>query len=512
MPDLNLHNLDKIAELGEGQFIEFKESFDKCLQKEIVAFANASGGAIYLGITDNGILKGLDITNRLKSQIQDIAYNCDPSIIINLIEKDHILVVEVPEGKNKPYSCSSGFFMRMGANSQKMTRNEILSLAIKSGKVRFDEQICSNFDWKDFDDEKFTYYLKLAGILYNLPKEEILRNLRVLADDGMTNAGVLYFAKQPYKYVISSKIRCIHFNDDERIDILDKKEVDRGIIGNIEFAEAYLKERVPVRFEIKELRRKEFPEYPLEAYREAIVNSIVHFDYFLGDTIAIEKHKNSIVINNKGELLFPEKEFGKKSEARNRLLVDLLARTDFMEKAGTGIKRITNACVDNGNKVHFEFSDSFWLTIQSNKSQVVEKVVEKVAEKVAGNLSENQNQIIELVVRDNYITAYEIAKEIGISHRKVQESGTGIKRITNACVDNGNKVHFEFSDSFWLTIQSNKSQVVEKVVEKVAEKVAGNLSENQNQIIELVVRDNYITAYEIAKEIGISHRKVIWLN
>ncbi len=45
---------------------------------------------------------------------------------------------------------------------------------------------------------------------------------------------------------ISSKIRCIHFNDDERIDILDKKEVDRGIIGNIEFAEDYLKERVVV--------------------------------------------------------------------------------------------------------------------------------------------------------------------------------------------------------------------------------------------------------------------------
>jgi ATP-dependent DNA helicase RecG len=270
MPDLNQHNIDKIAELGEGQFIEFKESFDKSLQKEIVAFANASGGAIYLGITDNGILKGFDISNRLKSQIQDIAYNCDPSIIINLIEKDHILVIEVPEGKNKPYSCSSGFFMRMGANSQKMTRNEILSLAIKSGKVRFDEQICPNFDWKDFDDEKFTYYLKLAGISYNLPKEEILRNLRIMTNEGFTNAGTLYFAKEPYKYVISSKIRCIHFNDDERIDILDKKEVDRGIIGNIEFAEAYLKERVPVRFEIKELRRKEFPEYPLEAYREAI--------------------------------------------------------------------------------------------------------------------------------------------------------------------------------------------------------------------------------------------------
>ena len=56
--------------------------------------------------------------------------------------------------------------------------------------------------------------------------------------------------------------------------------------------------------------------------------------------IAIEKHKSSIIINNKGELLFPKDEFWIRSEPRNKLLVDLLARTDFMEKAGTGIKRI----------------------------------------------------------------------------------------------------------------------------------------------------------------------------
>jgi len=249
--------------------------------------------------------------------------------------------------------------MRLGANSQKMNRNEILSLAIKTGKIRYDEQICANFDWKDFDDEKFDYYLKLAGISHNMPREEILRNLRVLTSEGMTNAGILYFAKQPYKYIISSKIRCIHFNDDKRVDILDKKEVDRGIIGNIEYAIAYLKERITVRYEIKDLKRDEFPEYPIEAYREAIVNAVIHFDYFLGDTIAVEKLKSSIVINNKGELLFPKSEFSKKSEARNRLLVDLLARTDFMEKAGTGIKRVTNACIENGNRLNFEFSDSF---------------------------------------------------------------------------------------------------------------------------------------------------------
>jgi ATP-dependent DNA helicase RecG len=256
-----------------------------------------------------------------------------------------------------------------------------------------------------------------------LSKEEILRNLRVLTDHGMTNAGVLYFAKQPYKYIISSKIRCIHFNDDDRIDILDKKEVDKGIIGNIEYAVAYLKERVPVRFEIKELKRKEFPEYPFEAYREAIVNAIIHFDYFLGDTIAIEKLKHSIVINNKGELLFPKNEFGKKSEARNRLLVDLLARTNFMEKAGTGIKRVTNACVENGNKVHFEFSDSFWVTIQSNINKVVDKVVDKVTDKV----TDNQALIMKFIVENPGISTNQLSDKIGISQRKIKENISKLK-------------------------------------------------------------------------------------
>jgi ATP-dependent DNA helicase RecG len=82
----SFYNIEKVIELGEGQFIEFKESFDKTIQKEIVAFANASGGVIYLGITDAGIIKRTEITNRLKSQIQDIAYNCDPSILISALK------------------------------------------------------------------------------------------------------------------------------------------------------------------------------------------------------------------------------------------------------------------------------------------------------------------------------------------------------------------------------------------------------------------------------------------
>jgi ATP-dependent DNA helicase RecG len=192
---MNKKELNQILQKGEGQFVEFKENFDKELAKEIVAFANASGGRIFLGINDDNQISGMSITNRLKSQIMDMAKNCDPKILLELEELENILIIDVPEGDNKPYQCAKGFYLRLGPNSQKLTRDEILKFSIKENIIRFDEQVCPGFDFKDFDDEKFEYYLKLANISKILDKKDILRNLRAVTKDGMTNAGILFFAK-----------------------------------------------------------------------------------------------------------------------------------------------------------------------------------------------------------------------------------------------------------------------------------------------------------------------------
>ncbi len=209
--------LIQILQEGEGQYIEFKEKFDSTLTKEIVAFSNASGGRIFLGVDDYGNLKGISGTNKLKSQVTDLAKNCDPEIHLVLEVLEDILIINVPEGSNKPYQCSKGFYLRLGANSQKLNRDKILEFNIRESKIRFDEQICPDFNFKDFDDDKFEYFLKLAGITKILDKESFLRNLKVLNDKGMTNAGILFFAQKPYKYIFSSKIRCVHFKGNEKI-------------------------------------------------------------------------------------------------------------------------------------------------------------------------------------------------------------------------------------------------------------------------------------------------------
>jgi ATP-dependent DNA helicase RecG len=122
---------------GEGYRIEFKERMTD-LDREMVAFANASGGSIYLGVSDDRTIKGFSVDNRIRSQIQDIANNCDPPVQIVMERFQDIFVIEVREGGDKPYRCASGFYNRTGPNAQKMNRDEIVEFVKAEGKVRFD--------------------------------------------------------------------------------------------------------------------------------------------------------------------------------------------------------------------------------------------------------------------------------------------------------------------------------------------------------------------------------------
>ncbi|GAH20212.1 unnamed protein product, partial [marine sediment metagenome] len=161
---MNKDELQLILEEGEGYRIEFKESMTS-IDKELVAFANSSGGRIFLGITDDREIKGVKINNKFKSQIQDITNNCQPPIKIILEEFENILIINVREGEDKPYRCSSGFYLRVGPNSQKLNRNEIVEFFKAEGLIRFGELISSRFDYNThFDPKKLEHFLRLAGI------------------------------------------------------------------------------------------------------------------------------------------------------------------------------------------------------------------------------------------------------------------------------------------------------------------------------------------------------------
>ncbi|MFH0906499.1 MAG: RNA-binding domain-containing protein [archaeon] len=510
---------------GEGQFIEFKESIDKSLAKEIVAFSNASGGKILVGIKDNKEVLGINITNRIKSEITDIARKCDPSIKLSFDNYKNILIINVSEGEDKPYQCSEGFFIRFGPNSQKLNRSEIISFNIKYNKIRFDEQICEEFSFKDFDNDKFKYYLKLANISKSINKENILRNLNVLTDKGFRNAGVLFFAKEPSKFISSSQIRCVHFKDDERVEILDKKEIDKGIIGNIEFATNYLKERVPVRYEITGLHRKEFPQFPFEAYREAIVNAVVHRDYFEVGDVAVEKLKNSIIVNNFGGISneFLKKQFGKISIPRNRIIADLLSKTDLMEKVGTGINRMKNHCRKNNNNLEFRYDEFYFLVEFKSESnsfehinkfeivdnKVANKVANKSSQKILYSLDENPKITIAELSRELNLNASTIKKSLSNLKKQGLIKREGSKKIGNWIIKSNNSLKKDRSRKLSYRSEKVDSKVDNKVDSKSSQKILYLLDENPKITIAELSRELNLNASTIKKSLSNLKKKAI---
>src|SRR3989344_2951114 len=210
--DMNKETLEFILQEGEGLKIEFKESFDsQNLGKEIVAFANTEGGRIFIGVDDKGKIKGIEITNKLKSEIQDLARGCDPPVNIQIETMDNVLIVNVEEGINKPYRCSTGFFLRQGSNSQKLSTDEIREFFNKEGKILFEERISNEFGFKNgFDKKKLYSFLEKSKMSRTISDENILKNIGVLTEDKkFKNAGVLFFCDSIERFVRQAIVTCV---------------------------------------------------------------------------------------------------------------------------------------------------------------------------------------------------------------------------------------------------------------------------------------------------------------
>ena len=387
---MNKKEIEFIIKSGEGINTEFKESFDsKNIAKEIVAFANSNGGKIFVGISDLGEAKGVKITNKLKSEMQDIARNCDPPIRIELETFNNILIVNIPERLDKPYRCSAGFFLRQGSNSQKLSTDEIRAFFNKEGKILFDECVNNYFNFKNgFDRSKFEIFLQKAKISRVISDENILRNLGVLTDTGkFKNVGVLFFCDNIEKFFRQAIITCVLYKGNDKYKIIDRKDFTEDALSNYDNAIAFLLRNLRLEYKIETAGpREEILEVPEDALREAVVNAMAHRDYNeKGANIQIDIFDDRVEISNPGGLVpaIKKEDFGKKSVSRNPLLFSLFKRAELVEKVGSGIGRMRKAMANTGLPAPmFEFTDFFTVTFKRPSTpQVVKKSPRKIPEK-----------------------------------------------------------------------------------------------------------------------------------
>lgn len=434
---MNRGGISFILKKGESYKVEFKENL-RNIDKEIVAFANSSGGRIFLGIDDTGNVKGITITNSLKSQIQDIANNCEPKVSISLEQSENILVVTVREGDDKPYKCSSGFYKRIGPNTQKLSRNEIVEFFKSEGKVRFDELIESKFHYpEDFDSDKFHRFLNLSGISKIDDTETMLLHLGVVEKQEkhlyFNNAGILFFAKEPQRFIPWSVFTVALFKNEAGTDVIDRKEIEGSLFEIVEEVIKFVKLYSKVAYKFTGApQRENIYEYPFEAIREAVINSVMHKYYFEHGHNNILKFLPSCIKIENYWVKPAHFILGKTVFRRNHLIADLFARIHFGEKMGTGFERIREMCKkENVPFPEIEITENyFYVTFKQSHEYIKmaqEQTPQKTPQKTPLYLTRLEQKILDIVVKNPSVTQKEIAHQLKISSETVKEYVSKLK-------------------------------------------------------------------------------------
>ena len=263
-------------------------------------------------------------------------------------------------------------------------------------------------------------------------KEDTLARLEMMKDGKLTNAATVFFIGAPLLEVqmaIFATTERLTFNDIQR---------DGGSVQQLaSIAEKYIRKNIRWRVVFDgSLQRKEIPEIPMDAVREAIINSFCHRDYKSSQNNTISIYSNRVEIYNPGtfpEGLTPEDfiDGDEYSVKRNPLLAQIMYYVKDIENFGTGLKRIADACELAGVKVEFKMLKLGFAVVfyRPDASAFSENGVENDAigdGSITKNITENitinevQKEILLQMQKNPKITAKSLSEILGIADRNVK--------------------------------------------------------------------------------------------
>ena len=374
---LTPEEIKSIVSSGEGYNADFKQSVPskvRELSQAICAFANSEGGYVLIGVDNNNRIIGTIINNTKRSAIQDAIRDITPIVNVDTYSVDvdgkTVWILDIPQGKDKPYVASGAIYVREGTNSQKLTTvEEIRSFFQSSNRIYFDSVLCPRFNIdEEIDKKNFKNFLLASSISGNVSIQQILSNLQAFDESGVIkNGGVLFFGQQPETYFPQAIVRCVRFKGTTKVHIIDDKTYGGPLYKQYIQAETWIKDKLEVAYIIEGTSpRKEVWEIPLAVFKEAILNSLSHRDYYeQGSVTMIEVYDDRVEISNPGGLLSGvKKDFGRKSMTRNPLIFGLFTRMDLVEQVASGIPRMREEMQEAGLPEPIFSADGGFFTVE----------------------------------------------------------------------------------------------------------------------------------------------------
>jgi len=386
--------------LGEDSTWEFKQlEFSgnrlkspkrEDLADELIAFANASGGKLLCGITDDGHIQGIspeqaaEVDRLLVETSRDAV---KPPLRIDVyhreIDKRIFVFAEVPRG-DAVYERDGRAFVRVGATKQRLDGDERLRLAQNRAQncyLWFDKQLVANTGIQTLDERLWEPLLSVAGA--DDPQRGLM-NLRLLGLDEAgvvraTVAGVLLCTQMPQQWFPQASIMATHYRGQERASgQLDAQEIAGPLPRQIGDA---------VRFVVRNMRvaarkvpeREDMPEYSTAAVFEAVVNAVVHRDYSMSSRrIRLSMFNGRLEIDSPGQLPNGMSIEGMETSqaTRNEVLASVFGRIPvgdmpgstlrrfLMERRGDGVSIIKSETMESsGNQPQYRIIDRCSLVL-----------------------------------------------------------------------------------------------------------------------------------------------------
>ncbi|MDO8610641.1 MAG: ATP-binding protein [bacterium] len=386
-PELLRRYLDKAFKAkSEYNKIEFKDArggFSKQVWKAISAFSNTTGGGyIIYGVAEDRASKTLktvklDNLGEIQERLTDFVGNemiNSGNIKIHLFDYDGnqllgVIIEECETSKKpcyyKPLGMPTGACIRVGNVNKVISDEELRAFLRYSPEYKYDIEIIKNLNKDDLSKNKTVEYLKQSAertsrvFKDDTTNDKSLINIGILRKDEdvlkPTIAGYLIFAKEnPQVLNLFSRIliRCVRYSGiSVSSKIIDKQDVSGTLDQQIESVQKFILRNIKTNVSIVGTKRIERYEYPEDALREIVANSIIHRDYQITATYTqISIFSDRIEISNPGTLP-PGVTVDNLKEAqfsRNQIIASIMRDMKYMEEFGRGIDLVYSQMLEWG--------------------------------------------------------------------------------------------------------------------------------------------------------------------
>ena len=448
----------------------------KALAVPIVAFANADGGVIAIGVSDKTRnIEGVDQHIEKLNELLRVPFDfCNPSIPVTCsympcIDKDgkknHILLMEIPASMYLHTNQADEAFMRVGDKSRKLSFDERMQLMYDKGERFYEDTAVYGANIDDIDMDAVAEYTNLIG--YTKGAQQYLReNNGFLAsnkqgEEDVSTACILLFGKNPQRFFPRARTRFIRYEGvDEKVgaemnvikDVTFEGTILNQVKKTVEFIETQVREHTFLGQHAQFVTRRDYPKFVIQ---EMTVNSVCHRAYSIkGTEIQIKMFDDRLVFESPGKLpgMVKPSNIRNTHFSRNPKIAAFLKAYHYVKEYGEGVDRIYRELEANGTPALSFRTDDFILKItvpkvtekvNEKEGKVIEKVnenvgrvtvkvneqhqelIEKLIERAkvnGGKLTENRINILELMIENPYISVVELAKAVGISANSIMRN------------------------------------------------------------------------------------------